>query len=58
MKAGDVVFAAYRNSLVEVLSVDKNNITIIVYVLEDLYHSVIVDEKQLVKIGELQWVKN
>jgi hypothetical protein len=54
MKAGDVVFAAYRNSLVEVLSVDKNNITIIVYVLEDLYHSVIVDEKQLVKIGELQ----
>jgi hypothetical protein len=54
MKAGDIVFAAYRNSLVEVISVNKNEVTIMVETLGDLYYSVIVPKKALVKIGVLQ----
>ena len=54
MKSGDIVYAAYRNSLVEVLSINKNKVTIIVETLGSLYYSVIVNKKDLVKIGVLQ----
>jgi hypothetical protein len=53
MKSGDIVFAAYRNSLVEVLSVNKNQVTIIVETLGDLYYAVTVNKKELTKIGVL-----
>lgn len=50
MKKGDIVFAEYRNSLVEVLSINGNSVEIIVETLGNLYYSVWVPRRALRRI--------
>jgi hypothetical protein len=53
MKKGDIAFAEYRNSIVEILDINGDEVTIIVETLADLYYSVIVPKSALKKIGVL-----
>lgn len=53
MKKGDIAFAAYRNSIVEILNINGTEATIIVETLNDLYYSVVVPTAALKKIGTL-----
>jgi hypothetical protein len=56
MKKGDIVFAIYRNSLVEILNINEEEVEFIVETFEDLYYSVKLDRENfnvLFKVGEL-----
>lgn len=50
MKVGDIVFAEYRNSIVEILNIKGNEARIIVEVFGDEYYSVIVPVSCLTKL--------